>query len=216
MRTIKDIAEFEDVAGKSAKKWVRARNRETKKRLDKSATFRKLYNEHTEKEDSPTLLALEEGFFYRFFTDDNHSKGILQNIKKGEFYSKNPKWDNLLDIDELSKLEKQNWSFEIIVCKKFKRKTYAMIILSRDGLDAAVAREFDLKKKRFVENGFYIPKTSREQGGEIFWHSPNHLLFSNICDDNALTNSKEARSICLLSRNHPIKKAKKIFEIDPS
>ena len=45
MRAIENIAEFKEVDGKAAQQWVRKQNATTRKRIDKTATFRKLYRE---------------------------------------------------------------------------------------------------------------------------------------------------------------------------
>jgi prolyl oligopeptidase len=45
-----------------------------------------------------------------------------------------------------------------------------LVSLSKGGGDAVIIREFDVRTKSFVENGFYLPKQKEEQAGLMKTH----------------------------------------------
>ena len=85
-----------------------------------------------------------------------------------------------------------------------------MIYLSRGGKDAHVIREYNIKTKSFVKNGFIIPeaKSSAE------WIDENSLYVGTDFGPGSLTDSGYAREIKVLRRGQDLKVAKKVFEVN--
>ena len=67
----------------------------------------------------------------------------------------------MLDLDALAKAEHENWVWPARtgLPPDYER---ALLSLSRGGGDATVVREFDLKTKHFVADGFSLPEAKSE------------------------------------------------------
>lgn len=216
MRNIEDISELQEINGKAAQQWVRKQNRITQKRLDKTATFRKLYKDCQEAINKNTaiddILIGENGLYQRIFTDKKHPKGLLQEIEKESYLSKNPEWTTLLDIDLFAKEENKAWEFLNSHDETFNRKVYSLLSFSEAGSDAFIAREFNVKTKKFVANGFSLPKAQ----SDITWYTSKSLLVATEHGENSLTCANYPRTIKLLNREQPLQQAETVFEIDTS
>ncbi|MDP1574724.1 MAG: prolyl oligopeptidase family serine peptidase [Coxiellaceae bacterium] len=216
MRTIEAISELQEVTSKTAQQWVRSHNKNTRTHLDKTATFRKLYRECqlTIKKNKviDDIWLSESGFYQRIFTDKNHPKGLLQEIDKKSYLSENPEWETVLDIDAFAKEKNVDLAFSKIYESEFNGKIVSIIGFSEAGSDAFLAYEFNIKTKKFVSNGFSLPKAR----SDITWYSRNSLLVATDCGENSLTHANYPRSIRLLNRNKCLQEAVTVFEIDPS
>ena len=184
MRGIEDISAFQEVDGKAAQQWVRRQNKNTRKNLDKTATFRRLSKEcRYAKKKNETIEHIwlgENGLYQRVFVDEKNPKGLLQEIENESYLSDSPEWKTLLDIDFFAKQENKNWEFSCIDDAKFNRKVVSMIGFSDAGSDAYISREFNIKTKKFVENGFLLPKAR----SDITWYSSNTLLLATDYGEN--------------------------------
>lgn len=96
-----------------------------------------------------------EKYVVKFKSDPEHPKGRILYCSRKEFLREKEKaeFKVLLDIDELSQKEGKDWHLSSYTWKGKNLKRF-IIGLSDGGGDAAVVREFDVKKKRFLKNGF--------------------------------------------------------------
>src|SRR5688572_5082177 len=99
---------LEEVDGKKALEFVEAKNKIAIDKLSSEKNYQEIYNKSLEIYNSsdrivyPTIYGQ---FIYNFWQDKQNPRGIWRRCKKSEFLSGNPKWEILLDLDELSKKE---------------------------------------------------------------------------------------------------------------
>ena len=83
-----------------------------------------------------------------------------------------------------------------------------LISLSDGGKDAKVVREFDMRTRRFVENGFFLP----EAKSRVSWLDENTLYVGTDFGEGSLTKSGYPRVIKKWNRGTPLSQATVIFE----
>src|SRR5262245_53182227 len=86
-----------------------------------------------------------------------------------------------------------------------------LVSLSRGGADATVTREFDLTKKEFVTDGFYLP----EAKSRVAWRDRNALYVGTDFGADSLTSSGYPRIVKEWKRGSPLADAKTVFEGKP-
>ena len=161
---------LEDVLGDKAIEWVKARNKTSQAKLEADPGFATLRDDLLAILDSDAripMISKHGEYYYNFWRDKKNERGLWRRTTLEEYKKTEPKWEILLDLDELGKDEKENWvwSGASLLRPDYNR---ALINLSRGGADATVTREFDLEKKRFVSDGFSRP----ESKGQALRRSP--------------------------------------------
>src|SRR5690606_12912921 len=116
--------------------------------------------------------------------DAQHVKGIYRRTTLNEYRKKDPKWETVLDIDELAKRENENWVWGGITClyPTFDR---CLVSLSRGGSDAKVTREFDVKSRKFIADGFSLP----EAKSYVSWKDKDTIYVATDFGPGSLTTS---------------------------
>ena len=201
---------LEDVTGDKPLDWVRAQNKVTRSKLDGDAGFNQLRSDLTVVLDSkdriPTIRKIGNAV-YNFWTDTEHPRGVWRKTSLADYRHAQPKWDVVLDIDALAKAENENWVFKNLNCREpqFDR---CLISLSRGGADAVVLREFDLKTRQFVKEGFNLPESKMNAD----WIDKDHIFIATNFGENSMTDSGYARILKEWQRGTPITAAKTVFE----
>ncbi|MFZ6690542.1 prolyl oligopeptidase family serine peptidase [Undibacterium sp. SXout20W] len=201
---------LEDVTGEKALDWVKLRNQETRNKLDNDAGFQHLRSELQvildSKDRIPGITQMGDAV-YNFWTDADHPRGIWRKTTLEAYRKADPKWETVLDIDALAKNENENWVFKNSQCREpvYDR---CLIELSRGGADAVTLREFDLRSKQFVKNGFHLPEAKMT----VDWRDLNTLFVATDFGKNTLTDSGYPRQVKEWKRGTPITAAKLILE----
>ena len=201
---------LEDVTGEKALDWVKSRNQETRHQLDGDAGFQQLRGQLQTILDSkdriPGITQMGNAV-YNFWTDAEHPRGVWRKTTLEEYKKTDPHWEVVLDIDALAKNEKENWVFKNSVCREpvYDR---CLIELSRGGADAVTLREFDLRTKQFVKNGFNLPEAKMTAD----WRDLNTVFIATDFGKNTLTDSGYPRQVKEWKRGTPITAAKLILE----
>lgn len=104
---------------------------------------------------------LDEAYFmkgnaYQIFRDVGAKEGVWRRKRWADYTKKTSQWETILDVDQLNKTENSALSFLYASCLKPKFDRCA-IAFSNAGSDARTTREFDLKTKSFVKEGFNLP-----------------------------------------------------------
>ena len=105
---------LEEVEGASAMNWVKNRN---------SITFSALGNPQDSDNFDPTLDILNSkekiphiskinDYYYNFWMDEKNQRGLFRRTTLLSFKGKNPKWETVLDIDELGRREEKSWVYK--------------------------------------------------------------------------------------------------------
>ncbi|NLO91967.1 MAG: S9 family peptidase, partial [Elusimicrobia bacterium] len=200
---------LEEVQSPAALDWVRARNAQTLDLLEKQPQYKSFYKtalDLSNDKDRIPYASFRGGYFYNFWQDEKHVRGMWRRATQAEYLAKNPRWETLLDVDALAKKEKENWVYKGADClpPDYDR---CLVSLSRGGKDAVVTREFDVPSRSFVKGGFFIPE-SKSDGA---WLDRDTLLVSDATDPVLNTDSGYPRIVRRLKRGGELAKSEIVF-----
>lgn len=201
---------LEEVLGDKAFEWVKARNAIVQNRMEGEPSFEKLRSDLLEILDSNAripFVSKRGEYYYNFWRDKTNERGLWRRTTLEEYRKAEPKWEVVLDLDALGKTENENWVWKgaSLLRPDYQR---ALITLSRGGADANITREFDLKTRSFVADGFKLP----ESKGSVSWIDIDHLFVSTDFGDASMTDSGYPRMAKLWERGTPIEQAKLVYE----
>lgn len=203
-----------DITSDRVNQFTDTENKNSLERLTKDPRFKKTYSEIlsivTAKDKLPQFHFVGTDL-YDFWQDQIHIRGILRKTSVTKLNSGNPDWITVLDIDELSKTENKNWVWKGFECLE-PLKELCLVNLSDGGKDAKTIREFNLKTKKFVENGFYFPESKTE----VTWIDENTLFVCDGTDPNTLSNSGYPTIVKKLKRGQTLEKSEIIFTANKS
>jgi prolyl oligopeptidase len=201
---------LEDVGGDRALAWAKEQNAISTRELEASPDFepirQRLLSIYDSRERIP-YVAKHGEFFYNFWRDQKYVRGLLRRTSLAEYKKAEPNWDVVLDLDQLAGAEKENWvwkGYRVL----FPTYDRCLVSLSRGGADAAVLREFDLKTKQFVEDGFVLP----EAKSDYAWRDRDTLYVGTDFGSGSLTSSGYPRVVKEWKRYTPLTDARLVFE----
>lgn len=201
---------LEEVTGDRALDWVRQHNKTTTDHFESSQKFTGLRDDLLQILDSDEripMVSKSGDYYYNFWRDKEHERGIWRRTTLEEYRKDDPNWEVILDLDELSSGENENWVWggASLLRPDYDR---ALISLSRGGADASVTREFDMETKRFVENGF----ERAEAKGGIAWIDRDSVFVFTDFGPGSMTSSGYPRIVKLWRRGKPIEQAEVVYE----
>jgi len=178
---------LEDVEGERALDWVRTQNARSLAQLESDPRYPQLLADAqalATSQDRLPLGGVREGYYYNFWQDETHVRGIWRRAPVAEFARDgDPSWDIILDFDALAAAENANWVFKGVDC--LDDSTRCMVALSDGGKDAVTWREFDIATRRFVDGGFVVP----EAKSSVAWIDENTLLAATDWGPGSMTES---------------------------
>jgi len=187
---------LEEIEGCDALRWVNKQNEKTQtvlesEKLDVLKTG--IYNILN------TTNRLPYAFFhnkslYNFWQDKKNPKGLLRRTTFSEYLKPALIWENILDIDYLSEKEGKNWVYK--GKKTLSGSDLIMVELSEGGKDASVHREYNLKTKEFVHDGFSLP----EAKGFLEWVNSDMLIVGINLATKSIDHSGYSGSLSILRR----------------
>ncbi|MCR6685844.1 prolyl oligopeptidase family serine peptidase [Pseudoxanthomonas sp.] len=201
---------LEDVTGDKPLDWVRAQNARTDAALAATPQFKAMEAGIREVLDSDAKIPGVQkigAYYYNFWKDRNHERGIWRRTTLEEYRKPNPAWETILDLDALNKAEGENWVWHGADCL---RPAYArcLIALSRGGADADVTREFDLENKAWIEGGFFRP----EAKGGLGWIDQDNVYVFTDFGAGSMTESGYPRVVKRWKRGTPLESAQVVYE----
>jgi len=200
---------LEDITGEDALNWVRAHNEPTVAEFG-GPDFERMRSEALEVLDTDARIPYVRRrgeFLYNFWRDATNPRGVWRRTTLASYRSEQPDWEVLIDVDELSRADDENWVWAgaIVIEPEYTR---ALIGLSRGGSDASVIREFDLATCEFVSDGFVLPEAKTY----ITWADPDTVLVGTDFGENSLTESGYPRIVKRWRRGQPLAAAQTLFE----
>ena len=177
---------LEDVDGARAMDWVRAENARSLPVLENDRRYAGLFQSAmtiAQSRDRLPLGNVRDGFVYNFWQDETHVRGIWRRAPIASYASGRPRWETLLDVDALAASEHANWVWKDSDCAP--SGDHCMVSLSNGGLDASTWREYDIRAKAFVADGFVVP----EAKSRIGWFDNNTLLIATDWGPGTMTPS---------------------------
>lgn len=190
--------------------WVQTKNETTISDLQSQPEFQTINNKVLEILNSQEKLAypsMRGDYIYNHWKDDEHQRGLLRRVPHEEFFKQPISWETVIDFDALSAQENENWAYKGAVYL-YPRYDRCMIRLSRGGSDAVETREFDLQKKSFVDNGFFLP----EAKSFVSWVDSSTLLVQTDFGEGTTTTSGYPRMVKRWKRGVPLENAETLFE----
>ena len=205
---------LEDVEGEKALDWVRARNAVTEAELASTPEFEQLESDILAILDSEAKIPYVEkigDYYYNFWKDAQHERGIWRRTTLEEFRKADPEWDTVIDLDALNAVEDENWVWHGADCL---RPDYdrCLVALSRGGADADVTREFDLETQTWVEDGLFRP----EAKGALSWLDRDTVYVSTDFGPGSMTDSGYPRTARIWKRGTPMSDATLVIEGEPT
>lgn len=204
---------LEDLAATDATGWVRDRNAESVAALTGGERFVALRTEIRRVLDAEDRIPYPgwrgDHFYYNFWIDAAHPRGIWRRTTLDQYRRPEPEWDVLLDVDALAAEEGENWVWQKVTVL---RPGYGrcLISLSRGGADAVVVREFDLDRRAFVADGFTLP----EAKSGVCWIDPDRIYVATDFGPGSLTESGYPRVVKRWRRGTPLAEAEVVYEAD--
>lgn len=203
---------LEEVDSKNSMDWVKSKSTKTESELMKHPSFSK-----TESEIRKIVLAKDRipmpmligNQVYNFWQDAVHVRGLFRRTSLESYLAKGREiqWENVLDLDDLSKVESKNWVWKGLECLT-PSEELCLLALSDGGKDAVIYREFNLKTRQFIKDGFITPEAKTS----VSWLSENELLIASDFGPGTMTESGYARTIRLWKRGQDLFRAKVVFE----
>ncbi|MBI3675650.1 MAG: S9 family peptidase [Proteobacteria bacterium] len=200
---------LEDVHGTMPLSWVKKQNEHALALLTADPQYKSDYDSLLAVLDATDRIPfgnLDHNTVFNLWQDAEHPKGLWRRTTADDYAKPAPHWDVLLDVDKLAAGEKENWVFKGADCAPSLKR--CLITLSRGGGDAAVVREFDLKTKTFVADGFSLP----EAKSDVTYVDDDRVLFGTDFGKGTLTASGYPRIVKLWKRGQKIADAKTVLE----
>jgi prolyl oligopeptidase len=208
------FAWLEDIHGERALAWVKQQNVRTAARLETDKRFEPYRQQalaiFTAKDRIPYPGFLGEGID-NVWQDKAHPHGVWRRTTLASYRSSDPQWDELLDLDALSKAEGKSWFWKGARCLRPEER-YCLIDLSNGGGDAVTVREFDTQTKAFVDGGFAFANGKQSEA----WLDKDTLIAAREWGPGTLTKSGYAYILKLVRRGEPLSAAKTVFEGQPT
>lgn len=200
---------LEDITGDEALEWVRAHNEPTLAELSDD-TFEQMRQEALEVLDTDSRIPYVRRrgeYLYNFWRDATNPRGLWRRTTLESYRTDDPQWDVVIDVDALATTDDTNWVWagaDVIE----PTYTRALVSLSRGGSDAAIVREFDMKTREFVADGFSVPEAKTQ----ISWESEDSVLIGTDFGPESLTESGYPRIVKRWQRGQALSEAATVFE----
>ncbi|MCY2962855.1 MAG: prolyl oligopeptidase family serine peptidase [Planctomycetota bacterium] len=201
---------LEEVLGEKPLNWVKELNAESTAELTATGQFQSMNDRILKILDSDARIPMvtKAGeFYYNFWRDAKNRRGLWRRTTLDEYRKAEPKWETVLDLDELAKQEGENW---VLKGAAFLKPTYDRVLLSlsRGGADATVTREFDVTTKSFVPEGFVLPEAKTS----IAWRDRDSVFVGTDLGAGSLTDSGYPRTVREWKRGTKVADAPLVFQ----
>jgi prolyl oligopeptidase len=201
---------LENIDSPQAMQWVHERNAVSHSQLASDADFNVLRDQLAEvlnASDRIPSVTRRGDWLYNFWQDESHQRGLWRRTTLQEYKKSEPAWEVVLDVDALARIENENWVWAGASCLA-PHYELGLILLSRGGGDAVVVREFNIRSKTFVADGFYLP----EAKSNVYWLDLDTLYVGTDTGPGSLTDSGYPRTIKRWQRGTLLLQAPVVFE----
>ncbi len=201
---------LEEVESEQALEWVKGKNADSTGVITADARFDAIKADLQailDSDDRIPYVSERNGWWYNFWTDAEHPRGLWRRTTPASYKSGEPEWEILLDLDALGKEEGVNWVYKGSSClaPDYER---CLISLSRGGADATEVREFDISTKSFLEQGFVLPEAKQR----VTWIDAMTLYVGTDFGEASLTDSGYPRIVKKWTRGTDLADAETVFE----
>jgi len=200
---------LEETESSQALAWVDAQNAATMSRFSdgRFAADRDALKTIFDRPDNIPFPNRRGKKLFNPWQDAEHPRGLWRTTSLESFRSEATEWDVLIDLDALAAKEHEDWVWRGGLSLPGTHDR-AIVHLSRGGKDAVVLREFDLKSREFVADGFNLP----EARSEVVWFDRDTLLLMSPLGPDMATSTGFPRTVRLWRRGTDPLAAPVIFE----
>ena len=201
---------MEEVQGDKALTWVKSQNAVSRQLLEAAPQFKENRAKVLgvlDNRDRIPAVSRRGDYLYNLLKDKQYAFGLWRRTTLAEYRKPSPVWEPILDLDALSKAEKESWVFHGATCAP-PSWNRCLLSLSRGGSDAHVVREFDIATRAFVKDGFTLP----EAKSSVNWYSENAILVTTDFGAGTMTASGYPRIVKLWQRGTALASAITLFE----
>jgi len=200
---------LEEVLGEKPLAWVQERNAASRGELTGNPLFPQLNERILKILDSTAripMISKAGPFYYNFWRDAKNPRGLWRRTTLEEYRQPEPRWETVLDLDQLGQQEGENWVWKGAT---FLQPGYERVLLSlsRGGADATVVREFDPQTKQFLTDGFQLPEAKTR----VAWRDRDSLFVGTDLGPGSLTDSGYPRTVREWRRGTPVAEAPIVF-----
>ena len=195
--------------GARALAWVKQQDARTLAILESDPHYAKFYADAfaiASSKDRIPMPELQAGRVYNFWQDTAHERGVWRSTTIRSYETATPRWAPVLDIDALDKTEHADWAWKGANCEEPSEQR-CMVALSHGGEDAITLREFDLRTRAFVPNGFTLSYGKQS----LVWLDRNTLLAARAWKPDEVTTSGYPYVVKRWRRGEPLSRAVEIF-----
>lgn len=200
---------LEDVEGEDALAWVEEQNKTSLGYLEALPTFAPFRDRNLEIYDSDKRIAsptLRGSHVHNFWRDADNKRGLWRRATLDDYAAGKSSWEIILDLDKLAEQEGEDWVWKGSSCLRPEYR-HCLLRLSRGGADAVVVREFDVEKRAFVEDGFYLAEAKTQ----LSWIDEDSVYVGTDFGEGSLTDSGYARTARIWVRGVPVQEAREVF-----
>jgi prolyl oligopeptidase len=139
--------------------WVLKQSNLVAEALAKSTEFRKtsatVYGLRGDGTQAPELQKIGDRYM-NFWRDAKSHYGVWRWTTLEEFKKPNPRWETLIDLDAINRVEKTAWKWASASCLP-PANNRCLVWLSNDDAQGYAIREYDIGKRSWVPDGFRVP-----------------------------------------------------------
>nr|MDQ3622843.1 S9 family peptidase [Verrucomicrobiota bacterium] len=200
---------LEEMRGERAMAWVLEQNGRSLAVLERDPRYEGYFDEAlriVEASDRIPAPEFRGGHIDNFWRDARHPQGIWRRTSLESYRTAEPRWEILLDLDQLSRTEKVNWVWAGADSLR-PAHDRCLVTITRGGQDASVIREFDLISRRIVEGGFRLEESKQA----AVWVDRDTLLAGRDWGNGAMTASGYPFILKRIVRGRPADQAQEVF-----
>lgn len=206
---------LEEIESPRALDWVQKENDRTLAHFEKNPSYQEIQKEALEimsNQDRIPYISFAGKWVYNFWTDEKNPRGLLRRTTYENYKTKRPKWEVVLDVDQLNKKENKSWVFR--GCRYFKPESKTcLMFLSDGGRDATEVREFNPDTRKFVQapEGFFIP-TGKVRAA---WVDGDSILVGTDFGANTISQSGYPIQVKYWKRGTKLEEASLVYQTKP-
>ena len=203
---------LEDVHGEKPLAWVAEQNARTRTVLQADPRYAQDHDAVLKVLDATDRIpygSIVHDTVFNFWQDAANPKGVWRRTTLADYAMPAPHWQTIIDVDKLAAAEHENWIWKGASCTPDLKR--CLVLLSRDGGDAHVVREFDLASKTFVKGGFELAHAKSDAS----WLDDDTVLFDTDFGPGTMTKSGYPRIVKMWKRGESIAAAKTLMEGKP-
>ena len=175
---------LETIDSTEALGWVNGQNADALALIGKDPDFARRRRETLAALSSSSnipFVSRQGDHLYNFFRSARRPHGMWRRTTLESYTQDEPSWQTLLNVDELAREEARNLVYEGSNVDAASQR--ALVYFSAGGEDKLELREFDLKQRGFVPDGFKAPTAKQS----ISWFGPDELLIARATPDSQTT-----------------------------